>query len=68
MIEPVTATAAVYLADRVYSQIARARVRARLLALAPTLPPGSQVGETYGRDAGWYIVTTLPDPAALTSR
>jgi hypothetical protein len=66
MIEPVTVTAAVYLTDRALAQFTRSRLRVRLLALAPALPPGSRIGECYGR--GWYIVTGLPAPAAQGKR
>ncbi len=58
MVEPVTATAAaVYLADRVSDRVARARQRRKLMLLARTLGPGAEVGERYGRDAGWYVRT-----------
>lgn len=58
MVEPVTAAAAaVYLADRVSDRVARARQRRRLMQMARTLGPGTEVGERYGRDAGWYIRT-----------
>lgn len=58
MVEPVTAAAAaVYLADRVSDRVARSRQRRKLMLLARTLGPGVEVGERYGRDAGWYVRT-----------
>ncbi len=61
MIEPITATATAFIADRVCDHASRVHIRRKLLALAPTLPPGSEVGETPG---GWYIKTS---PTALTA-
>jgi hypothetical protein len=58
MIEPITATAAAYIADRVYDRTSRVFVQRKLMALALRLPPGSEVGETL---SGWYIKTP-PSP------
>lgn len=54
MIEPITVTATVYIADQVCERTSRVLVRRKLMRLAFTLPPGSEVGETRG---GWYIKT-----------
>jgi hypothetical protein len=61
MVEPVTAAAAaIYLADRVSDRVARGRQRRKLMLLARTFGPGAEVGERYGRDAGWYIKNPAP--------
>jgi len=67
MVDPVTATAAaVYLADRVSDRVARARQRRKLMLLARTLGPVTEVGERYGRDAGWYVRTTAAARAEVS--
>jgi hypothetical protein len=69
MVDPVTATAAaVYLADRVSDRIARARQRRKLMLLASTLGPVTEVGERYGRDAGWYVRISAAAAKAEVSR
>jgi hypothetical protein len=56
MLEPVTATVAALVAERVYDRSSRARQRRRLLKLAMgALPPGTEIGEHYGPHAGWYV-------------
>ena len=62
MLEPVTAAAAaIYFADRTSDRVARARQRRRLMRLAAALRPGAEVGERYGRDAGWYVKSAPAD-------
>jgi hypothetical protein len=71
MIEPVTATlTAIYALDRACDRVSRARQRQRLMRLAGSpLPPGTEVGERYGRDAGWYIkAPLLPVPVGEGGR
>ena len=64
MIEPVTATAAVLVADRVYDRVARARQRRALLnLLGGELAHGGEVGEHYGPHAGWYVKIPAAFPA-----
>jgi phosphosulfolactate phosphohydrolase-like enzyme len=68
MVEPVTATVAVVcIVDRATDRVARARQRRRLMRLAETFRPGTEVGERYGRTAGWYV-RTLAGPEAEDRR
>jgi hypothetical protein len=63
MLEPITAAAAALIIERVYDRISRAHHRRKLMRMiGPSLPPGSEIGEHYGRNAGWYvkISVTLP--------
>ena len=67
MVEPVTAWAAAYFADRIGGHATRAWQRRKLMRLASTLRPGSEIGERYSTDSGWYIRTFSPALDATAS-